>query len=103
MKVTVQKDEFGKVSICFDGEEREYEVSRTICGYEGENGQDSIFSDFTEISLNFGEYGKTFSVNMFDWSDPKSIEKEIRSRIKPIKDWIKECKAQAYTHTFTIK
>ena len=103
MEVTVQKNEFGKVSICLDDEEKEYKVSRAICGYESENGQDSIFSDSTEISLIFGEYGKTFSVNMFDWSDPKSIEKEIRSRIKSIKDWIKECKAQAYTHTFTIK
>ena len=103
MKVTVQKDEFGETSICLENEESKLKTSREICGYEAEVGQDSIFLDCTEITLIFGKSSKTFSVNEFDWSDPKSIEKEIRSRIKPIKDWVKECKAQAYTHTFTIK
>jgi hypothetical protein len=103
MEVKVQKTESGQCFIEIEADESRVAISRKICGYDFEAYSDNIFDDTDNLTFFYGDYKKTFEVNRFDWSNPVKIEKEIRSRIQPVKTWIKECKAQAYIHKFTLK
>lgn len=101
MQITIQKTEQGECQILIDGKNAVWSTaSGELTGSTHDDG--GIFSFNSKINIRFGKYEKNFDVNVFDFSNPKNVEKEIRARVRNIRNWIKECKAQAYEHIFSI-
>ena len=105
MNIKIQKNQHGETKIEIGGKEASYQESRELCGHTNEDCNDGVFTYCSHCELKFGEYVKHFHFKSgsLDFSDAQTIEKQIRSRVKEVRDWVKKCKAQAYFYEFEIR